>query len=74
MLPIGFCVQSRTVLVLPMRSVYLKCEAHGLEEVKNPSEFMLNGKPRRHFRIDRSMFYGRNTADPGRNPGTRMPE
>ena len=46
----------------------------GLEEVKNPSEFMLNGKPRWDIWFHCCVLDGRNTTDPCGDSGTGLPE
>ena len=46
----------------------------GLEEVENPSEFMLSGKPEGGIRVHSGLFYGRHPSHSHRNSGTGLPE
>lgn len=46
----------------------------GLCEVKNPSEFMLNGKPEGGQRLRGFLFHGRDKADTGGDPGAGLSE
>ncbi len=46
----------------------------GLSEVKNPSEFLLNGRPSERFRICGGLFHGRNKTYSGGDPGSGVSE
>lgn len=49
-------------------------QTEGLVEVKNPSEYMLNGRPEGAFRFGCRMLHGGNAPDPDRDSGTGLPQ
>ena len=53
--------------------VFEMCQS-GLKEVKNPSEYMLSGKPQGSIRIDRFLLHGRYKADSCGSSGTCVPQ
>ena len=46
----------------------------GLQEVANPSEYLLDGRPENASGVCSGLLHGRDKTDPCRDPGTCMPK